>query len=245
MLRADRCDIARELFWGNGHLHSPCDRLSLDLAAGLSADSDLFLDIGAYTGLFALAVARQNGHIRCGAFEIVPENFQLMWQNTIANNLVTRVMPKLLGIGACNGSVKVPSSLGCGTLASSVALDSEAPDGVTIPVAVLDDLYAEFNGKMVIKIDVEGFEWQVFHGGQELLRRVRPDIVSEILRKAPKVPEMQDFLHSVGYRIFHITSSGLVLSKNILPVKNERDWLFTIRTSEELKALGYSVLDES
>jgi hypothetical protein len=69
--------------------------------------------------------------------------------------------------------------------------------------------------------------------------------VSEILRKAPKVPEMQDFLHSVGYRIFHITSSGLVLSKNILPVKNERDWLFTIRTSEELKALGYSVLDES
>ena len=244
MLRADHCDVAKELYWGQGALHSPCDRLALNLAIGLSSDADVFLDIGAYTGLFALAVARKNPNIRCDAYEIVPENFQLMWQNTIANNLVLRVMPKLLGLGAATGSLNVPASLGSGTLASSVALDSVAPDGVAIPVAALDDVYKEFTGKMVIKIDVEGFEWAVFSGGLKLLRSVKPDMVCEVLRRAPNVPEMQAFLEATGYRHFHITNKGLLPSKKIVPVKNERDWLFTTRTAAELSALGYPVLDE-
>lgn len=245
MLRADHCDVAKELYWGKGALHAPCDRLALNLATGLSSDADVFLDIGAYTGLFALAVARKNPNIRCDAYEIVPENFQLMWQNIIANNLVSRVMPRLLGLGAAAGSLNVPASLGSGTLASSVALDSVAPDGVAIPIAALDDVYAGFNGKMVIKIDVEGFEWAVFSGGLQLLRSVKPDMVCEVLRRAPNIAEMQLFLEEAGYRNFHITNKGLVPSKNIKPVKNERDWLFTTKTAAELSALGYPVLENA
>lgn len=245
MLRADHCDVAKELYWGQGALHAPCDRLALDLAIGLSSDADVFLDIGAYTGLFALAVARKNPNIRCDAYEIVPENFQLMWQNTIANNLVSRVSPKLTGLGASTGSLNVPASLGSGTLASSVALDSVATDGVAIPIAALDDIYAGFTGKMVIKIDVEGFEWEVFSGGKKLLHSVKPDMVCEVLRRAPNIPEMQAFLETLGYRQFHITHQGLAPMKKIVPVKNERDWLFTTRSAAELSALGYAVLDEA
>jgi FkbM family methyltransferase len=239
--KAERCQIAKEIYWGGGRLENEADRLALDLALRLSRDADRFLDVGAYTGLFALAVARLNPRVHSDAYEIVPENYLLMWENTIHNNLVQRVHPKLLGLGADRSTLKVPSSLGSGVLASSVALDSVAADGTDIPIAPLDDVYVGFDGRMVMKIDVEGFEWEVFRGGRELVARVKPDIVCEVLRRAPNVPEMREFLVATGYHIFHITAKGLRPATQIVPVKHERDWLFTTRSAEALQALGFTV----
>lgn len=237
----DRCHLARELYWGDGFLQNSADRLSLDLAMTLSSDADLFLDIGAYTGLFALAVARRNPQIIAHAYEIVPENFQLLWQNIIQNDLVERVAPHLLGIGECKGTLTVPASLGPGVLASSVALDSTTDDGITIPVDSLDHLFATFSGRMVFKIDVEGFEWAVFAGGRELIRRTKPDIICEVLRRAKHIPQLHEFLQSEGYNMYRISDGRLLRQKSIVPVKSERDWLFSTRTSGNLRALGWSV----
>ncbi|MBL0425785.1 FkbM family methyltransferase [Ramlibacter alkalitolerans] len=237
--KAERCQVAKEVYWGQGHLHGAADRLALQLAITLSADADTFLDIGAYTGLFALAVARENPRIQCDAYEIVPDNYVLMWENTIRNNLVARVHPRLVGLGAAKGTLKVPGSFGSGALASSVALDSVAADGVDIPIAALDELYAGYASKMVMKIDVEGFEWEVLRGGRQLIARVKPDMVCEVLRRAPNVPEMEAFLRQVGYNIFHISDAGLRPADRIVPVKLERDWLFTTRSASELQARGF------
>lgn len=46
LLEPDRCQIAREVFWGRGRLQGAADRLALQCAIALSADADLFLDIG-------------------------------------------------------------------------------------------------------------------------------------------------------------------------------------------------------
>jgi len=247
MKRAERCQVAKEIHWGQGRLERACDRLALDLALRLSADADLFLDIGAYTGLFALAVARRNPRVRCDAYEIVPENYLLMVENTIQNNLVGRVHPKLLGLAAAAGTLRVPATIGAGALASSVALDSVAAEGdsTDVPIASLDELYSDFSGRMVIKIDVEGFEWEIFRGARALVDRVRPDMVCEVLRRAPNVPETQAFLEDRGYAIYHITDQGLRLSSRIVPVKRERDWFFTVRAPAELRALGFTVLSEA
>jgi FkbM family methyltransferase len=243
--KAERCQVAQEVYWGGGKLPGTADRLSLDLAVRLSEGRDRFLDVGAYTGLFALAVARQNPGVQCDAYEIVPENYLLMWENTIHNNLVAQVHPRLVGLGAASGSLKVPASIGSGALASSVALDSVAAEGIDIPVATLDEMYGGFNGTMAMKIDVEGFEWEIFKGGRELLRRVKPDMVCEVLRRAPNIPQMQAFLEETGYNLFHITEAGLRPATRIVPVKLERDWLFTIRSADELRALGFPVLAAS
>jgi FkbM family methyltransferase len=234
----ERCDLAREVYWGQGHLRGAADRLSLELALKLSADADLFLDIGAYTGVFALAAARNNPKITAHAYEIVPENFQLLWANVIANDLVGRVVPRLHGVGAERGSVEVPASLGSGILASSVALDSEARDGVTIPVSPLDELHAGFSGTAVAKIDVEGFEYSVLRGAEKFIGKTRPDIICEVLRRAPNIPEMESFLGSYGYRIYHITENGVQHASRISPSRVERDWLFSLRAPSELDRLG-------
>jgi len=242
LLRADRCQVAKEVFWAGGALQDSNDRLALDLAIGLSANARLFLDIGAYTGLFALAVAKRNPQLRAHAYEIVADNFVSMWENVIANDLVGRVEPRLVGLGATEGQVRVPASLGGGALASSIALDSDSADGVTIPVMPLDSLYATLEGHVVFKIDVEGFEWDVLQGGRGLIARTRPDIVCEILRRAPCIPQIEAFLDELGYRRYHITHAGLRSAERIVPVKEERDWLFTPRSRQELSALAFPMI---
>lgn len=239
MSDAARCSIARDLFWGRGNFASGAERETLNVAVRLSGSASLFVDIGAYTGLFALVVARANPHITSRAYEIVPENFVLMCQNVIANDLVGRVQPHLLGIGSEESFIRVPASFGIGVLASSVALGSDAPDGVRIPVLPLDSTL-DGSERIVAKIDVEGFEGAVLEGARETIARTRPDIICEILRKAP-TSEIDALLRPVGYRFYRITESGLSEGP-LVPVKTERDWLFTCRTAAELRNAGLHVL---
>lgn len=240
-VNTDRCSIARELFWNDGELESPCDRLALEVAMTLSAEVDLFLDIGSYTGLFALSVARRNPAVISHAYEIVPENFLFLWDNVFQNDLVARVQPRLIGLGEKPGVTSVPMSFGPGVLASSVALDSSADDGVEIPIDTLDGIYSESRVSVMIKIDVEGFEWSVLQGGRDFFSGQRPDIICEVLRHASNIAEMQEMLGSMGYNFFHIKNNGLSKKDAITPRRLERDWLFTTRSKDDLGRLGFPV----
>lgn len=227
MLNPARCNVAREIFWHEGQLPNAADRSALELAIALSKDATDFLDIGSYTGLFALAVARCNSEVRCHAFEIVPDNFLLLWQNIIHNDLVTRINVRLEGAGETAGVIRLPVSLEAGVLPSSVALDSDSPEGIEVPVNSVDRMIDTRTGRVVIKIDVEGFEWNVLSGARDLIEATRPDMICEFLTRAPDIPALVDYLVPLGYGFYRITGAGLVRSDMIIPVKTERDWLLT------------------
>lgn len=235
---ADRCSIARELFWHEGQLHDPADRLALDIAIRLSAQARNFLDIGSYTGLFALAVAKRYDHVCAHAYEIVPTNFISIWRNVIANDLVGRICPHLLGIAREPTRLTIAADYGPGILASSIALDRTGRDGIAIPVNSLDALFPDPVGGFVIKIDVEGFEWPVLDGARKLIAAQAPDIVCEFLRRAPHLPQVERLLAEHGYSTYRITGAGLVKTDRIVPVKYERDWLLTQKSPDALVALG-------
>jgi len=234
MSSPDQCRVARELWWMGGRMASGADQLALELAMSLSADAERFLDIGAYSGLFALAVARRNREIRCDAYEIVRENLEILTRNIGLNNLGDRVHAQLCGIGATHGEIRVPGSFGVGVLPSSVALDSECRKGESVSVRTLDELYPGFCGRMVWKLDVETFEFDVLKGGQQLLERTKPDMVCEVLMRSKKTADLQAFLATRGYRFFHITSVGLRPMNEIFPDRECLDWLFTCRPEAEL-----------
>lgn len=241
MLNPARCNVAREIWWHDGKLAHGADRAALDLAVGLARDADLFLDIGSYTGLFALSVARCNPGVRSVAFEIVPHNFLLLWQNVIHNDLVGRVEVMFKGAAGEPGTIRLPATLEAGVLPSSVALDSATPDGVEVPVDRIDTIIDRRQGRVVIKIDVEGFEWNVISGARGLIEACRPDMICEFLTRAPQIPEITDYLAPLGYAFYRITGDGLERGETIVPVKAERDWLLTVRTPEELTALGWTL----
>lgn len=240
---ADRCEVAKEVYWADGVLPSNADQLALSLAMDCAKSAELFLDIGSYTGLFAIAAAKTNTDITSHAYEILPENYLFLWQNVFANDLVGRVEPRLTGIGTGGGTLSAPNSFGAGVLPSSVALDSEAAGGVTVPVQSLDALYSDVTGSTAWKIDVEGFELAVIEGGKDLIARTQPDIVCEILMSAPDTAAIQAIFDALDYNLFQIVDDGLRAKDALIPTREGRDWFFTPQTAQQLRDRGFAVLD--
>ena len=242
MGHTEKCQIAQQLHWGRGQLSDVADRHALSAALAFSRTARAFLDIGAYSGVFALAAARTNASLKSHAYEILPENFLILYENTICNNLVTRVIPHLCGISDQVELMTVPVAAGLGLLPSSMSLAWKFDGGIEVPVQPLDMLHGDLSGPVAIKIDVEGFEFEVLNGGRDLLARTRPDIICEILLNAPRVAEMEGLLRSLGANFYQITANGFVGRQRIVPGKRERDWLLTWKSRDALSALGLPLL---
>ena len=200
----------------------------------LSADADLFLDIGAYTGLFALAVAKAHPHVRTEAFEIVPENFLMLARHVVFNGLSGCVTPRLVGLGDASGVLRLPIRMGLTQAPSSISLETRFEEGIEVPVATLDDLFGAFAGRAVFKLDVEGFEPAVLNGGRRLLERVRPDMVCEVLRSADTGAALAQILRPLGYRAWVFTEAGLRPHEEWRAVREGRDWLLSCDSDEQL-----------
>jgi FkbM family methyltransferase len=58
-----------------------------------------------------------------------------------------------------------------------------------------------------IKIDTEGFEWEVLQGGSGLLQEFRPGLLVEVSTSPDKQHAMWDCLATAGYRCYAINRS--------------------------------------
>lgn len=82
-------------------------------------------------------------------------------------------------------------------------------------VKTLDEFWAGRGEKAdFIKCDVEGAELLVFRGGEETLRRDKPMVFSEMLRKwtagfGYHPNDILDFFQGLGYRCFTLSDGGL------------------------------------
>lgn len=229
LLDAARDLVVRDLYWGGGVPSSRADARVLRLVEHLSATARTFADIGAYSGMFALIAARANPVVRCYAYEIVPENYQLMLDNVLENDLLGQISCRLIGLGEQAGSIRIPKRLGLSSNASSLNIGSSFSSGATIPIATLDTEARDWSGPLAMKIDVEGFELEVLLGGVETLRRLQPDMICEVLPDTPAraVAALQELLMAHGYRFYQSCDEGFQPSPTLSPSKAGKDWLFS------------------
>lgn len=59
-----RDQIAKDLVWGGGHLTCAADARVLRLVEKWAPEASTFLDIGAYSGVFAMVAAKANSRLR-------------------------------------------------------------------------------------------------------------------------------------------------------------------------------------
>ncbi len=229
LLDPARDEVARQIYWGQGRCISASDQIALDCVESLCQDAELFLDIGAYSGLFALVAAAAQSKLRVMAFEIVPENHLLVMRNIVENDFIGRIDARLCGLSNNPGSVTIAPSMQLDRMASSVSLGSEFSAGVRIPVDTLDNVISEIDGRIVMKIDVEGFENAVIQGGRRLFEDVKPDVICEFLPSSTDNRELDAYLTDLDYRFYQITENGLTRFDSIVPSKGGRDWLLTAR----------------
>jgi FkbM family methyltransferase len=126
---------------------------------------EMFADVGANVGAFTVLAAGVAG-ARAVAFEPSPETFAMLSRNVRLNGLQDRVRAVNAVAGRSTGTVQFSAGLGT---ENHVAAAGEKNNSVTVPMTTLD---AEFvaNPAVLLKVDVEGFETEVFGGAEATLK---------------------------------------------------------------------------
>jgi FkbM family methyltransferase len=137
---------------------------------------DVIVDCGAHQGLTGILFSRWVG--RSGivlGFEANPRNVELARRNAIANG-ASNFIVRAQAVGSGPGIERFIADSN-----SSVYHGDEEDDAPVFhaPIARLDDL---LEGRRVnlLKIDVEGWEFEVLDGAEETIATHRPNLVIEV-----------------------------------------------------------------
>ncbi len=147
---------------------------------------DVVFDIGANIGWYTLCILLNHKETTVYSFEPIKKTYQYLINNLKLNKFGT---DKAFNIGFSdeNTTAKFFYDIECSP-ASSMANLREAEDTVIVECQVkkLDDFVSSIPSLEeldFIKCDVEGAEFYVFKGAQETIKKYKPIIFSEMLRK--------------------------------------------------------------
>ena len=200
---------------------------TLKLWSYLARQSTWIYDIGAFTGVFALAAVTANPTCRVMAFEPSFVTYSRLLVNIYGNEFDDHISPMRFGLGAELAELELRHPSGVYVMASGESfLESHISDAwftEKVPVISLDhllsnqDLYRKqlviedhFDGVDLLKIDVEGFETEVLKGMRQTIDLHHPMAILEILDNA-NVMEALD-LFGAGYQVKHIDETSGELS---------------------------------
>jgi FkbM family methyltransferase len=229
MLYPMRCSIAKELYWNKGLREYRADRFALDLFCQLARTADVVLDIGANTGLFAMAAAASNPDTKIHAYEIVPDVVVHLVSNLVENEMLSQVEVHSYGIGSSDTTMRVPSQAHAPALPSAFSSRIEFSDGARVMFQTLDQqsYFAEGASNVLLKIDVEGTENEILRHGNAFLARFSPDIICELLPDECKVEDVDSHLRANQYKCYKILADRLQFEPVLKPDPAYHDWLFT------------------
>lgn len=205
------------------------------IVALLGGPTVQFFDIGANAGFYSLALSHYFPGITGVAFEPVPTTYAHLLRN-FALNGVTRIVACNCGLSQAPGELvfyTYPSQSGSSSMTRNV--DSADVQEVRCTVRKLDDYCAEHRATIdFIKCDVEGAELFVFQGGAEVIRRDRPAIFTEMLRKwcAKYNYHPNDIIahfHAQGYGCFVVRAGRLEACDQVTPTTIETNFIFLHR----------------
>lgn len=195
-----------------------------------------FIDIGANTGFYSLALAHYFPGLRGHAFEPIPQTHEILRRN-LALNQATRITPLNLGVSEKNGEFIFHSYPSLSAAASLTRLyDALEAEEIRCPVVRLDEYcFSQSIQADFIKCDVEGAELLVFRGAEKLLIRDQPAVFSEMLRKwAAKYDyhpnDLIRFMQHLGYGCFVMEEGHLHECPEVTEQTLHTNYLFLHRS---------------
>ncbi len=156
----------------------------LEMQKKLMGPESVILDIGGNFGWYAIHIAKAFPASKIFSFEPIPNTFSQLQKN-LALNEIQNVIALPFGFSDAEGSFDFFFDPSLSVNASLQNLtDKPTVQAVTCSVKTLDRWTDEnFNKPDFIKCDVEGAELLVFKGGAETLKKYKPVVFSEMLRK--------------------------------------------------------------
>jgi FkbM family methyltransferase len=165
------------------------------------------LDVGALYGIFSL-VFTGRPHAASYALEPNPISMSVLKQN-IALNPTHNVTPFQIAAGDAKGRLDfVDDGMHLVATADKNRSNPSNAKKVSIDVITLDSFCDSNNLRPdIIKIDVEGFEYQVLKGCEQTLTRSQPVLFIEIhpdllAKHDVSAPKIMEFLLDKGYKFY-------------------------------------------
>ena len=189
------------------------------------------LDIGANVGTHSVAFSQVFDQVH--AFE--PN--RMLWpsfEKNVAINSLPNVSLHRIGLGVTRGSVPFYSiaknNYGLGTVLPIQQYDLPLQQIGVIDIEVGDEIVEKQIGERIdaIKIDVQGFEWQVLKGLERTLRKDRPVLWVEVgegspAARSPRKLLRQLFTGSLDLLRFQYVRRGLINRQVLLPAAGDSD----------------------
>ncbi|HTJ78207.1 MAG TPA: FkbM family methyltransferase [Rariglobus sp.] len=181
--------------------------VELDLFLRLTKNCRCLLDVGALHAIFSLAFTKRNSACRALALEPSPRSFQVILYN-IYKNPDCKVTAVEKALGARKGKIAFHAEdFGVAHHFVADSLDS-INKGAEIEVDTGDSITGEYGFiPDVIKIDVEGFEYECLVGLGGVLKAHRPLLFIEIHPDFIKghghsLASIWELLSEVGYTLY-------------------------------------------
>lgn len=178
---------------------------------------DVVVDVGAQIGYITLAMATlAPGKVIVHAFEPEPLNIQRLRNNIALNPGVdVRIVEK--AVSDSNGAIRLYLSKdhNAGTHSTISGGTNVSDDYVEIPAVTLDTYVRDQNiaALRLMKIDVEGGEYEVIKGAHETLTSLRPIVLMELSdalqeSRGFSTVEFKKLMKQFGYSAYTIADDG-------------------------------------
>lgn len=191
----DRC-IAWDGMWEAAQLE--------ELAALCRARKiDFFLDVGANMGFYSIMFAVKNLTDRIIAFEPDPGNYARLMANLALNDLKDRIEAVPLALGDKDGEVVLYEGAKWNRGESTIAEPEQTPKEFThrIRQVRFDDTYNITGKNIIVKMDVEGYEFHALAGMERTLRENSCYLQVELY--SDRIEELKALFAPFGYRFLH------------------------------------------
>lgn len=177
---------------------------------------DTFMDIGSHIGYYSLLARQVIGTSgRVFAFEPNPATFSVLVLNSLLNNLgnlhaFNCALADQPGIATLHINQTDEGLSSLHKPADSGTSPAEQKS-VMVTAMTLDQLYDlySFTRVQVVKIDVEGYEWQVIQGGARFFKECAPPFIVFEVNNMDDSRVSDDFVirnhfHAMGYHAYLI-----------------------------------------
>lgn len=161
-----------------------------------------FVDVGANIGLMSIFCAKKFPGANVIAYEANPETFEILEQNALINNIDIEMHQ--LACGENPGTATIYDNWSINRGGASIKVQAENAIESEVEMIVLDDQLQSTPG--MIKIDVEGFEYEVLKGLKRTIETSHPTLIIEVSQKRDgNTREVYDFISAFGiYDLFKL-----------------------------------------
>lgn len=171
---------------------------------------DTVLDVGSYIGLHTIELSKLANKVF--SFEPVP-----LISNCVVKTLkklnITNVKHYNVGCGNHTGDNIIYTNFD-GDSSMAGIRDHKFGKAFECKIVLLDDVITE--PIKLIKIDVEGSEWEVLAGAIRIIEESKPIIILETFKTKKNLKELKDFCECFEYDYSYISADNwLLISKDL------------------------------